>query len=278
MPWVGVEYGKKNLEEFSEIIVKMGLSVLGNIEIEVKTGRGWIKFIVLEVAGFVEGYAAELARLTQAPSLESGPHLIMGEPSAGFWEEAVKVVFPDGESEVIPVLSYDGFLDLKLPTENVRGIEGTITIGGKVFKLPLSLDDILEIYEMGKKAVEKVEKAASVYGIRRILSSEALLELSRAKRKPPKYEVDYEAGIALIKEEDKLRTTSVQALVLELAVKGFVDEAAKIYNEASPEVKEAIEEAVIEEYKVYSSIKSPKKAKLEELAKSINVELPAEEA
>jgi len=277
LPWIGVEAGKKELKELKQIAEEMGLRVLGEREIEVKTRRGWIKFVVLEVAGFVEGAARELARMLGVIALEAGPHLVLGETSARLWNEAVLVVFPDGEEETIPILTYDGFLDLRLPTDKVKGVEGTLTIRGKPYRLPLSADDLIEIYKRGEDALKKVEKAASVYGLGKIVSSEALKALRKARRGPPKYEVDYDAGLALVHEGNTLRTIAVETLVLELAVKGFVDEAYKVYAEAPEEIKERIRRSVADEYELCKSIGGLSAFRLRALAEKIGVKIEEEE-
>ena len=276
MPWLGVEAGKKSREELKNLMEERGLRVLGFRSVEIKTSKGWIKFDVAEIAGFVEGYARELAASLGVVAMEAGPHLVLGEPSARLWDEAAKIVFPDGSEETVPILTYDGFLDLRVPTENVKGLKGTITIGGKVYEIPLSPDDLVEVYRRGEEHFKKVEKAVSVYGVTRIISREALTALAKVKRGPPKYEVDYEAGLAFVYEEGRIRTVSVPAFTLELAIKGFVEEAFSLFSKAPDRIKEAIRSGVKEEYEIYKSIGGLSAIRLRQLAEKIGIELEGE--
>ena len=171
MPWIGVEAEKVEKKKFEETILRYGLTVFGEIEVEIKTSRGWLKFTVLEVGGFVEGLARDLSKLFEVATVEAGPHLILGEPSAKIWDEAVKVVFPDGEEEVIPVFTNDGFLDVRIPNERIKGVRGSIVVSGKKYELPLTPESLVEIYTKGEELFKKVEKAASVYGISSIVSA-----------------------------------------------------------------------------------------------------------
>jgi len=268
-----VEAGKKSKDELRSLMEERGLRVLGFRNVEIKTSRGWIKFDVAEIAGFVEGYARELAASLGVVAMEAGPHLVLGEPSARLWDEAAKVVFPDGSEETVPILTYDGFLDLRVPTENVRGLKGTITIGGKVYDIPLSPDGRVEVYRRGEEHFKKVEKAVSVYGVARIVSREALAALAKVKRGPPKYEVDYETGLVFVYEEGRIRTVSVATFVLELAIKGFVEEAASLFSNAPDRTKEEIRSSVREEYEIYKSIGGLSAIRLRQLAEKIGLKL-----
>ncbi len=267
MPWVGVESSKVDVKKLREIVEGYGLVVLGEKSIEVKTSRGWLRFLILEVAGFVEGVARALASELSVTALEAGPHLVLGEVSAKLWDEAVKVVFPDGEEELIPVYRYDGFLDLKLPTDNVRGVEATIVIKGETFTLPLKFEDLLRIREMGKHFLEKVEKAAAVYGTTRIIAPEALRALRERAAKEVKVEVDYETGFVLIYDGARISTRPILSYVIELVKRGDVDKAKEILEKAPEKVKEELAEGLREEASIHRSLGDEEFAKkLEEVA------------
>ena len=277
MPWIGVEAEKVEKKKFEETVLRYGLTVFGEIEVEIKTSRGWLKFIVLEVGGFVEGLARDLSKLFDAAAIEAGPHLILGEPSAKIWDEAVKVVFPDGEEEVIPVFTNDSFLDVRIPNERIKGVKGSIVVGGKKYELPLTPESLIEIYTKGEKLFKKVEKAASVYGISSIVSAEALKALREKTKAPPRYEIDYDAGLALIYEKNRIKTVNIITFLLDLLLKGFEQEALKIFEKAPEKLKIRIREAVKEEYEVYRDIGGLGALRLKSFAKQIGLEIIEEE-
>ena len=277
MPWIGVEAEKVEKKKFGETVLRYGLTVFGEIEVEIKTSRGWLKFIVLEVGGFVEGLARDLSKLFDAAAIEAGPHLILGEPSAKIWDEAVKVVFPDGEEEVIPVFTNDSFLDVRIPNERIKGVKGSIVVGGKKYELPLTPESLIEIYNKGEELFKKVEKAASVYGISSIVSAEALKALREKTKAPPRYEIDYDAGLALIYEKNRIKTVNIITFLLDLLLKGFEQEALKIFEKAPEKLKIRIREAVKEEYEVYRDIGGLGALRLKSFAKQIGLEIIEEE-
>lgn len=259
MPWVGVAESV-SAERALELLEGLGLSVRGEVSVvEIKTSRGWVKFRVFEVEGDVEGTSLALAERTDAPALESGPHIIFGEVSAGLWDEGARVHFPDGHSEVVAIFTYDGFLDVRMPTSNVRGLKPSMVVGGRVYELPLKLSDLLEIARIEKKALEKVEKAASAYGLERVMSRGALEGL---RRREVSAEVDYEAGFVMVREGDRARVISLREHFLNLILKGLVDKAKEVFEGAPEEVRGKLSSALREEYEVRKGLEDEKGAKL----------------
>lgn len=253
MPWIGVPEDCRRGTEVEEILKSMGFTVLKEIRIELQIEGTWQRFVVFEVLGFVEGAASILAAELECPALESGPHLVLGEVSAKIWDEAAKVVFPDGREILIPILTYDAFLDIVLPTQKVKGLEGKITIMGRTFKLPLSKEDLLEIARLGSKYLEKIEKAIAVYGSGRILSSDALAELARKHllEEEIKYEVDFEENIAFIYRGGKLTAVTIPRLVVMLAERGRLEEVEKLLEKCKGEQFSEIEAALLDLYNLY---------------------------
>ncbi len=263
MPWLGFE-SKIGRDEIKRLLDDLGYKILGFKEFEVETRRGWIKFIVAEVIGFIEGASAALASKINMAVLESGKHLILGEPSAKIWREAVKISFPDGEIEVIPVYTYDGFLDIRLPTDYVKGLEGYITVESMMFKLPLSFKDLDKIYSFGKEAVKKLEKASSAYGISTILSEEALKkleEVERERKEKVKIDVDYDSGFVLIGKEDMIYTEPIKSFVAKsILEKEKADLAKNIYLKAPPKLKKEISSFLKEKQLFFEEINEKEKA------------------
>jgi len=256
LPWLGVEDGEKSREELGGILEELDLRVLRYREIEVKTSRNWKKFLIAEVAGFVEGLAGVVAQRLGRTSLESGEHLILGETSARLWDEAAKVVFPDGEEELVPIFRYDGFLDLRLPTERVRGLEGYISIEGRRYRLPLSFGDLVDIYSRSREGLDKVERAAGVYGVEKILSREAISkirELGR-RREEVKIEIDYETGFVFIVRGREIITKTIRDYVAELVGEGRLERAKEVYDRCPTELKEDIVERLKRTYYMLKDI------------------------
>ncbi|RLE88500.1 MAG: hypothetical protein DRJ96_00100 [Thermoprotei archaeon] len=272
MPWIGVAE-EVSEEEAREAIRGAGLfpkKVIGTIEI--KTGRGWVKFRVYEVEGSVEGVAELLAPQVNAPVFESGRHLILGEASARLWDEGAKIVFPDGVSEVVPIFTFDGFLDVRMPTDNVKGLKATIVVGGRTYELPLKLSDLVEIYSMGRKALEKVEKAASVYGLEKVISRDALEELKKRRERVVKVEVDYETGFVLILEGDRIRTAPLKNFFLDLIHEGKVERAKEILEGAPEQVRRELLEALKEDYEASKAMALKERQRaIEEAARKLGL-------
>ena len=269
MPWIGVETANdQKISEVSEYIEEvLNYKILDKKTIQIKTKKSWKTFTVFDVVGFVEGVAKVISIKFNLVSLESGKHLVLGEPSAKLWDEAVLIVFPNGDTEMIPIFTYDGFIDVRMPNENIKGVKATIFIAGKKYELPLSLRDLIEIYQAGKHWMDKVEKAASVYGLTKILSEEALSSLKKARKEEEKIEVDYETGFIIVSKAGKISTIPIQAYILELINEDKLDKALEIYEKAPDEIKEKIEKVVIDEYEFQASLKKPGYEKLMEYAK-----------
>ncbi|RLF07637.1 MAG: hypothetical protein DRJ64_02575 [Thermoprotei archaeon] len=254
MSWIGVEEGKINIELLEKYLNENGFLILNKIRISVKTSKNWIDFVVFEVSGFTEGLADVISRRFNVISLEGGKHLILGETSAKLWDEAVKIVFPNGDSEIVPIFTFDGFLDLRMPTENIRGVNPTILVSGKLYTLPLSLDDVLEIYKKGKKFFEKIEKVATIYGVDKVISREAMDILKERSKKSIKIEVDYETGYVLISNGVSLTTKTLSSYFLSLIFEDNIEEALKIYNDAPSQVKDELKNLVIEELEIQKNL------------------------
>ncbi|ABL77666.1 hypothetical protein [Thermofilum pendens] len=274
MPWIGI--GKKCLENEQEVakyLEDSGVQVLKKFELEIEVDGEWIPFLVFEVLGFVEGLSEDLSRNFQCPTLESGPHLVLGEVSAKLWDEAVKVVFPDGGSRIIPVFTFDAFLDIRVPTKKVKGLKGQLILAGRVFELPLSKDDLLFIAKLDKKYLEKIEKAVAVYGLDKILSKEAQAELAgKPSKKSLSYEVDYESGMALVMLENKIQTIGIPRLAVLLAEEEMYRDIREIYGKISEELKEKMKEALLDYYE-FRKLSGRSLKDLEELLKELGVEV-----
>ncbi|MEM1508813.1 MAG: hypothetical protein QW291_05990 [Thermofilaceae archaeon] len=272
MAWIGVAREIPE-EEVVNTANLLGLLVRGVIgEVEIKTSKGWICLRIYDVHGDVEGIAGNLARIFNAVALESGRHLVLGETSARLWDEGAKVVFPDGEEELIPIYTYDGFLDVRMPTSNVKGLKATLVVGRKVYELPLGVDDLIEILSTGKKALEKVEKAASVYGLEKIISREAIEQL-RQQKEETKVEIDYESGLALIKESGKVKIINVKQYFLDLIQNNELDKAKELLNKAPQSLAEELVEALRREYEVDKDLSEGEAiVKWKEIAKKLGIE------
>ncbi|RLE60680.1 MAG: hypothetical protein DRJ35_02585 [Thermoprotei archaeon] len=249
MAWLGLEKSCVDEEKLKKFFEKNNIVVTSSFDVEIQIEpEKWLAFKVYEVTGFVEGMACTLASIFNCTSLEAGKHLVLGEISAKLWDEAVRICTPEGRKKTVVVFTYDAFLDVRMPTKNIKGISPQIVIYGRVFKLPLSFDDLVEISKLGKKYLEKVEKAASVYGIDKVISKEALEELrkttKRRKIEEIKYEVDYEAGYVLIIEKGKITTLSIPRFVVILIEGNRIDEALEIFMKCDAKKRDEIKEAV----------------------------------
>ncbi|RLE71092.1 MAG: hypothetical protein DRJ45_04250 [Thermoprotei archaeon] len=255
MGLLGVESyieSKRIVEELS----KYGFKARNERKISVKTKRGLITFTVFDIMGFTEGYANILSRRFNCAALEGGEHLILGEASAKLWEEAVKIVWPDGESEIISILIHDGFLDAIIPTENVIGITGRVFIRGFSFKIPISGEDMDKIISMGKDAIEKIEKIINMYSMYRILSSDAIskiLEMER-KREEVKEEIDYETGFVVVLKDGKISTIPISTYIAGLIKDNKMDKAKNIINKAPEEIKKDIISFLEEEIEINRTV------------------------
>ncbi len=255
MAWLGFEEGCMDEERFAEILRKNSIEPGNRFSIELLVGGEWVRFVVYEVHGFVEGSACILAEATGCRVLEGGKHLILGEVSAKIWDEAVKVCDPGGGVEVIPVYTYDAFLDVRMPSRYVRGLEPEILVGGRVYRLPLSLGDLEDIARKG--LIAKVEKAASVYGLYRVVSEEALRELRRRreeKEKEFRYEVDYESGYVVVVRAGKVSAVGLPRFLVLLVEEGRYKDARKILQEAPASMRRELCEALLDTYYLWKTM------------------------
>jgi len=255
----------------------MGYIPRRKLQLEVLVEGSWTRFSVFEVHGFVEGVARVLAEDLGCVALESGPHLVLGEVSAKIWDEAAKVVFPDGREVLIPILTYDAFLDVVLPTPKVRGLEGRITILGKTYKLPLSKEDLAEIARLGEKYLEKVERAAAAYGLSRIISESALEFLKPVKKvEELEYEVDLSENVAIVRKGGRLTIVSIPKLVVMLVEAERYGEAEDILRKCGGGVLEEVRDVLLELYNYYIR-EDEKRSRLKEFLEKLGLLKKGEE-
>ncbi|MEZ0346525.1 MAG: hypothetical protein ABWK01_08255 [Infirmifilum sp.] len=277
MPWIGLESScvTRDLEDY---LKGYGYTILRTFEIELLVKDVWRKFTVYEVVGFAEGVAEILAETFNCPAIEAGPHLILGEVSAKLWDEAVKVVMPSGESFTIPVYTYDGFLDIKMPTSKVRGLKGEIIIAGKTFSLPLTENDFHELMIMDRRIKEKIEKAISVYGVKKILSEDFLGKIKESgtgegiKSGRLMYEIDDSTKMVLCLYEGKLTSMNLQRFAIFLVEKELFDELREFSKKLVPADRKIVLKALQEYFELYeNSIKHRDRLKniMEELEKNV---------
>jgi len=272
---IGIEKGKLKEEEIDEIIEKLGLRALKKFDIEVKTKRGWISFLVIDVLGFTERAASFIASKYSVTALEGGEHLILGEVSAKLWNEAVKVVFPDGEEEVIITMIHDSFLNARIPSDNVRGLKGVVYFDSYPVKLPISLNDFVLLARLNPKALDKVMKLVQAYGSHKILSDEVIEYIKKLRRieEEVQINVDYETGFVLIKKGTRISTVPISEYIIRLAKEDKVEEAVKIYREAPPQIKEDILKALKEECDILKALdRKEEYQKLDFILKSLESE------
>jgi len=277
LPWLGVSAECPRGAEAEELLKSMGYIPRRKLQLEVLVEGSWTRFSVFEVHGFVEGVARVLAEDLGCVALESGPHLVLGEVSAKIWDEAAKVVFPDGREVLIPILTYDAFLDVVLPTPKVRGLEGRITILGKTYKLPLSKEDLAEIARLGEKYLEKVERAAAAYGLSRIISESALEFLKPVKKvEELEYEVDLSENVAIVRKGGRLTIVSIPKLVVMLVEAERYGEAEDILRKCGGGVLEEVRDVLLELYNYYIR-EDEKRSRLKEFLEKLGLLKKGEE-
>ncbi|AKG38030.1 hypothetical protein MA03_00240 [Infirmifilum uzonense] len=258
MPWIGLESSCSS-EGVESLLKEYGYTVARKFAIELFVKESWMKFIIYEVIGFAEGVAELLSETFNCPALEAGPHLVLGEVSAKLWDEAAKVVMPTGESYIVPIYTYDGFLDVKMPTSKVRGLKGQIIIGGRAFDLPLKEEDILNLMIIDKRVKEKIEKAIAVYGEKRILSEELRERLGKKTRDEGRkstrieYEIDPETKIVFCLYDGKLTSMSLSRFTVFLAENQMFDELKEFLNKLPPSQLREIYNTLKEYLEVYKS-------------------------
>ena len=265
MGYLGLEKGKVTTEELTEELKTLGLVILKIDEISLRTSfKGWVNFIRVEVIGFIEGVGKLLAMKHNALAFEWGDHTILGEISAKLWYEGAKIFYPSGKYENIPVVTFDGFLNIRIPSENIKGINGTIVIGQKKFKLPLTLDDLFLLLKFKKEAIRAIERAIEAYGKKKILSEEAIefLESLKKKEKRMKMEIDYEAGyIVFMNGEGKISTVPLFDYLLGLIINDKLDNAVNIIKKAPKNIKNSLFNELKNEIEYLKVLKREKDAK-----------------
>ncbi len=261
MAEIGIEMMKR--EEFMELLKKYNISAEKIYEIEVKTKNDWKKFIIAETIGDVENLAYFLASELKKPCLEGGRHLIKGEVSAGIWRQMFRIYYPDGSYEDVEAYTYDKFLDLKIPSDYVKNLEGFIKIGGFDFKIPLKEKDVEFIYTViGTEGIKKLKKALEAYGYEKLLDEKAYKILIFGPK--PKVEIDYERGVVLKLIGDEFKIEDIKYYVDELISEGNVEEALKIYEKCKNEHKKSIIDYIKRSISLYKEVKLEDKVKLYE--------------
>lgn len=244
MPWIGVEAGKIDWRNFRKYLKNLECRIVGRkFSFMLRIDDDWIEFDAVEVSGFIEGLAETIAMDLKVRAVEAGRHLILGEPSAKIWDEAVKIAYPDGKTKVIPIFTYDGFLSLKAPTRNVRGLKGYLTHMGVEYPLPLNPKNLRQLLEAGGE--KTLEAAMATYGTERILSEKArekYYKLIMEARKP-KVEVDYTSGFVFIATQGQIITKPIDRYIESIAEMGGKDEvkqALKILENAPENLQKQI--------------------------------------
>lgn len=272
MPWIGIEYSCPQ-SEVESFLKEYGYIIKRTFEIELFIREEWRKFKVYEVLGFAEGVAEVIAETFNCPALEAGPHLVLGEISAKLWDEAAKVVMPTGEIYIVPVYTYDGFLDVKMPTSKVRGLKGQMIIRGKAYDLPLAETEILSML-VDKNVKQKIDKAIAVYGASKIISKELLdtvmgkkLGESSLKSKIT-YEIDPDTKIVLFLYEGKLTSLSLPRFIVFLVEREMFDDIENVLEKLDDSDLRNVYE-VLREYSEFLSSSSKPSGKLEDILKKL---------
>lgn len=260
---IGIEK-RVNKEDFIKKLQEWGFKVLKIYEIELKTKQGWVSFWVADVLEPTENYAIYLSKTFSAIALEGGEHTILGEVSAKLWNEAVKVIFPDGSSQTIITIIHDNFLNAKIPTENIKGIEGEVLFDGLRIKIPIKLTDLLLLIKLSKKALQKIDRLVQAYGKNKILSKEVIEYLERLSKvkEEVKESVDYETGFIIIAKGTKITTIPIPNYIVDLVKNEKLEKAIKIYKDAPDKIKQEIQKAVSEEIEICKAIGKEKEAQL----------------
>ncbi len=257
-----VEIGIEDMDEKQviELLQKLGYEPQHVYKIEVKTSKGWKKYTVAEIFGEAENLANFLCSELKKSCLEGGRHLIKGEISAGIWRQMFRIYYPDGTYEDIEAYTYDKFLDLKIPSDYVKNLEGYIKIGGFDFKIPLKEKDVEFIYTViGTEGIKKLKKAIEVYGYNKILEEKAYRILIFGPK--PKIEIDFEKGVVLKLVGDEFKIEDLKYYVDELVSDGNIEEAINVYEKCKNEHKKNILEYLKKNLKLYEGVKLEEKVK-----------------
>lgn len=257
---------EKELDEnkIVEELNKLGINIITKKAIKIRTKKGWQDAIYYEVLGSSEGLAEFFSSKFNAPFFE-GP-IVLGEVSAKLWSEAIRIHYPSGEKEVVEIFICDSFLDAKIPTANVEGLSGYITVGSRRYSLPLSKEAIKEINSLGEAALDKIVKATEIYG-NKVLDVSLLRELEEEEVREG---VDYEVGYVIIMKRNKITTVPLEEYFLSLLLKDELDKAKKIYKEAPNEWKNRLKKILENEINRLKESNKDKAEKLKKIIESSN--------
>jgi len=246
---IGVSSESLSIEEFIKGIEDLGCTVIGNpYSLRIKTKTGWIEFRIVDVIGFIDSIGKILAYKYSSPVLE-GP-IIHGEVSAGLWEEAVRIFYPDGKHEDVAIMIHDSFINAKIPTKNVDGLHGEIFICGRSFKLPLNTEDLEVIAALGNEALEILDRAILAYGLENLISNKALDE--RTKKGEFKVEeFDFNSGFVMVKGSEGSFIISIVDYVVKLIIDGNIDKAYNVYEKLNEGKREEIVKILKDELTIY---------------------------
>lgn len=249
MSIIGISSESLSVEEFIKYVENLGYTIVSEPYIlKIKTKIGWIEFKVIDVMNPTNGIGKTLAHKYNSPSLE-GP-IIHGEVSAGLWEEAVRIFYPNSEYEDVAIMIHDNFINIKIPTKNVDGLHGEILIHGRSFKLPLNTEDLEVITNLGNEALKTLERAILAYGLKSMISSETLSECIK-KNEFKSEEIDFNSGFVVIKEDNGVSVVSIVDYVVKLVIDGYVDKAYNVYERLNEDRKREIVEILKDELVIY---------------------------
>lgn len=238
---------------------KLGINIITRKTIKIKTKKGWLEATYYEILGSSEGLAEFLSSKFNTPFFE-GP-LVLGEVSAKLWSEAIKIHYPSGEKEVVEIFVCDSFLDAKIPTANVEGLPGYITVGSRRYPLPLTKEAVKEISSLGEAALDKIVKATEIYGSK-VLDVSLLKELEEEETKEG---VDYEVGYVIIIKRNKITTIPLEDYFLTLLLKDKLEKAERIYKEAPDEWKNKLKKILESEINRLKEINKEKAERLQKI-------------
>ena len=271
MPYIGLEKRIPS-EKFIEVLKQLGLKVLKVDEITINTRRkGWIEFNRAEVEGDVKDVAVLLSSSLSAVAFEWGEHTVLGEVSAKLWHEGIRVCFPEGDEELVVAVIHDSFLDVRIPTERVKGIEGRVYLAGRSYTLPLSLRDLMIIINVHRNSIKKIEKLIEVYGKERVLTKETIeyLESIKKRKEKERIEIDYNSGYVIsMDSEGKIKTIPLMSFILNILEMEDLERAISIIRSAPEDRRKEILGQLKEEMEIARAL--GRKRLLELIAKLID--------
>lgn len=246
---IGISSESLNVREFIKNIENLGYTIISEPYIlKIRTKMGWIEFKVVDVMSSANGIGKTLAHKYNSPSLE-GP-IIHGEVSAGLWEEAVRIFYPNSEYEDVAIMIHDSFINIKIPTKNVDGLHGEIFIHGRSFKLPLNTEDLEVIAALGNEALKTLERAILAYGLKSMISSKTLSEYIK-KNEFRAEEIDFNSGFAVVKENNGVSVVPIVDYVIKLVIDGYVDKAYNVYVKLNEDRKREVIEILKDELVIH---------------------------